>query len=167
MYIASPSPKSRFSPRYSSSSRDTSIPCSNSCLTTTVPLTGMLFFPPTTTLELRGVAPLLCSVSLLLWPLIMGKTQKNLYVPPVCYASTRKDLVHTSLSIIWVITITYSCAREDNSNVPLRLPELLDCHLDYKEQEEPLSQKPHLVPKAEDLRKEKQSKLVPCYIFWP
>lgn len=37
---------------------------------------------------------------------------------------------------------------------PLGLPELLDCHLDYKEQEELLSQKLHLAPKAEDLQKE-------------
>lgn len=47
---------------------------------------------------------------------------------------------------------------EDNIMSPLRLPELLDCHLDYKEQEELLSQKLHLAPKAEDLRKENQNK---------
>lgn len=48
---------------------------------------------------------------------------------------------------------------------PLRLLELLDCHLDYKEQVELLSQKLHLAPKAEDLRKGKKSKLVLSYIF--
>lgn len=40
---------------------------------------------------------------------------------------------------------------------PLRLPELLGCHLDYREPEELLSQKLRLAPKAEDLQKERVS----------
>lgn len=95
----------------------------------------------------------------------MGKTEKkkNLHFFLVHYTCTRKDVVHTSLSVIEAITIPYSCAKGKTTvTSPLRLPELLDCHLDYKEQEELLSQKLHLAPKAEDLRKEKQSKLVPC-----
>lgn len=46
---------------------------------------------------------------------------------------------------------------------PLRQPELLGCHLDYKEQEELLSQKLHLAPKAEDLQKEKELKRVSLF----
>lgn len=45
---------------------------------------------------------------------------------------------------------------------PLRLPELLGCHLDYREPEELLSQKLHLAPKAEDLQKEKE---LACSLF--
>lgn len=75
------------------------------------------------------------------------------------------DMVHISPSAIQTIIVTYSCANEKTTVVsPLRLLELLDCHLDCKEQEETLSQKLHLAPKAEDLRKT-NSQSVPCYNF--
>jgi len=65
----------------------------------------------------------------------------------------QKDLAHFSSSAIETITITYSYANETTVPSPLKLLEHLDCHLDYREQEEILSQKLHLAPKVEGLRK--------------
>lgn len=92
-------------------------------------------------------------------------TEKFWFFPQYAVLPLKKDLVHFSPSAIQTITVTYSCANEKTTVVsPLRLLELLDCHLGYKEQEETLSQKLHLAPKAEDLRK-RNSQSAPCYNF--
>lgn len=60
----------------------------------------------------------------------------------------------TPACVIKAVIVSYSWKGKTTVMSPLGLPELLDCHLDYKEQEELLSQKLHLAPKAEDLQKE-------------
>lgn len=63
----------------------------------------------------------------------------------------------TPASLLYKLSLQFTAVKGKTTVMsPLRLPELLGCHLDYREQEELLSQKLHLAPKAKDLEKERE-----------